>query len=265
MKHWKAVPPLALALLSFTIPRGGERGGAAVPAAAASGLWQKAVEIHRRNNEWYPGRISILSEVLNRRGEPYSVTQLFFSLSLEADGRMRTELVRALKNGEDTTEKMKARVKIRSPQESMDPEKEETYSVTISDSPFDPERQKSVAFSPRGERQVLFGHSCRRFDFTYRTTIVRKGKPEELTWTGMAWLEEGSGLPVKLEFSLEPLPSRIRSLWTVYLYETARPDKWVLSHVQISGQGGFLFIKKRFRSTTTFSDYRLPPPKAAVK
>ena len=155
---------------------------------------------------------------------------------------------------------MKSKVTIRNPREGMAPDDENTYSVSISDSPFNPERQGAVSFSASGEKRLLFGHLCQRFDFTYQTTIVRKGEKEKLTWSGMAWLEEGSGLPVKLEFSLAPLPSRIRSLWTIYLYETARPDQWVLSKVTISGHGGFLFIKKRFRTTTTFSDYRRRPP-----
>ncbi len=155
-----------------------------------------------------------------------------------------------------------SKVAIRHPEDPLDPEKEDSYSMSISDSPFVPERQAAVTFSARGEKRLLFGHSCRRFDFTYRTTIVRKGKTEKLTWTGMAWLEQESGVPVKLEFSLAPLPSRIHSLWTVYLYDTARSDRWVVKKVAISGHGGFLFITKRFRTTTTFSDYRRSPAKA---
>jgi hypothetical protein len=79
---------------------------------------------------------------------------------------------------------------------------------------------------------------------------------EKLAWTGMAWLEENSGMPLKLEFSLTPLPKRIRSLWTVYLYEVSQPDRWLLKQITISGEGGFLFIKKKFRSTTAFSEFR---------
>ncbi len=54
-------------------------------AASPAGLWQKAVDIHRHNSDWYPERITILSEVLNRQGLPSSVTQLLFSLHMGAD------------------------------------------------------------------------------------------------------------------------------------------------------------------------------------
>jgi hypothetical protein len=259
VKTRRAALLVTLALLGLVPCRGdraGEPAALPFPAADGAGLWQKALNIYRSNQDWYPERISILSEVLDRHEQPYSVTQLDFSLRLDADGRMRTELTRALKNGEDTTEKMRAKVEIRSPQDGMDPEKEESYSVSISDSPFNPERQGFVTVQANGERRILFGHACRRFDFSYRTSIFRKGQAEELTWIGMAWLEEGSGMPVKLEFSLDPMPRRIRSLWTIYLYDTAQPDKWVVNKVKITGHGGFLFIKKYFRSTTIFSQYR---------
>lgn len=267
MKRHPAVLLLALFLLA-SAPARNRAPGQGVngqEAAAPAGLWQKAVDICRRNSDWYPERITILSEVLNRQGQPSSVTQLFFSLRLGVDGRLNTELTRALKNGEDTTAKMRSKVAIRHPEDTMDPEKEDTYSMSISDSPFVPERQQAVTFSARGEKCLLFGHACRRFDFSYQTKIIRKGETEKLTWTGMAWLEEGSGLPVKLEFTLTPLPSRIRSLWAIYLYDTTSPDHWVLSKVTISGQGGFLFIRKQFRTTTTFSNYRRPSAKEATK
>lgn len=263
MNMSKAALLPAIFLFAFASRQGAGPGRAPVePAAAPAGLWARAVNIHRQNRNWYPERIAILSEVLNRRGQPTSVTQFFFSQRMGADGRLDTELARALKNGEDTTLKMRQKIRIRDPRQGEGSDNEDTYSVSISDSPFVPERQHAVAFRAGNEKRFLYGHSCQRFDFSYRTKIVRKGETEELIWNGMAWLEEGSGLPVKLEFTLTPLPSRIRSLWAIYLYDTARPDCWVLNKVTISGQGGFLFIRKQFRTTTTFSDYRRPGAKA---
>jgi hypothetical protein len=266
----KGKAALLLALLFFMVQpgRSNETGKAAAePAGAANpdGLWQKALSNYQKNSDWYPEKIAVLSEVLDRHGQPDSVTQLFFTLSLDTKGRMRTELTRALKNGKDISEEMKKKVEIRNPDETKAPKKEESVTVSFSDSPFNPDRQKSVTFHAGSEKQMLLGHLCQRFDFTYQTEIMRKGESEKLTWTGMAWLEENSGMPLKLEFSLTPLPKRIRSLWTIYLYEVSQPDKWILKKIMISGQGGFLFIKKRFRSTTTFSDYRRQPQKGDEK
>lgn len=264
MKKTKAILLLGLALLAFTPHKGNGPGRASSkPAAAASpaDLWQKALSVYSRNRDWYPEKITILSEVLNRYGQPYSVTQLFFTISGSPDGRLHAVLARALKNGNDTTKELKSKVTILSLEEGMDPTNKDTYSVSISDSPFDPEHQGAVTFHSSGEKQTLFGRTCARYDFSYQTKIIRKSEKEKLTWKGMAWLEEASGVPVKLEFSIEPLPRRLHSIWTIYLYDMANPGKWVVKKVNISGQGGFLFIKKRFRSTTTFSDYRRHPQK----
>jgi hypothetical protein len=258
MKKYKAILLDGLVLLTFTPQKGNGSGRASnKPAAAASaGLWQKALSIYRKNREWYPEKITILSEILNRQGQPYSVTQLFFTINRDPGGSLHTVLARSLKNGKDTTKDMKSKVTILSLDEEVDPNNEGTYSVSISDSPFDPERQEAVAFHASGEKQFLFGHMCAKFDFSYQTEIIRKGEKEKLCWKGMAWLDEASGIPVKLEFSIDPLPRRIRSIWAIYLYDMANPEKWVVKRVDMAGQGGFLFIRKRFRNTTTFTDYQ---------
>lgn len=261
----KRTAALLLALVFFTIMPGRGEETTKAAAADAAGLWQKALGIFQKNSDAYPEKISILSEVLDRRDQPDSVTQLFFTMSMDAKGQMHTELTRALKNGKDISEKMKKNVEIRNLNENNTPKKEASLTVSLSDSPFNPGQQKNVSFRASEEKQMLFGHSCRRFDFTYQTEIIRKGASDKLTWTGMAWLEEDSGMPLKLEFSMAPLPKRIRSLWTTYLYEVSQPDRWVLKKIMITGQGGFLFIKKRFRSTTTFSDYRRQPQRGDKK
>ncbi|MBU4405379.1 MAG: hypothetical protein L6428_03845 [Candidatus Aminicenantes bacterium] len=261
MKKMTAVLMLVIVFFTLKSGRGNATGitAAAVTPVDPAGLWQKALDIFRKNSDFYPGKITILSEILNRHDRPDSVTQLFFSIYMDTRGQLFTEMTRALKNGKDISDEMKKKVEIRDLKEDKVLPKKDSLTVSLSDSPFNPERQKNVSFHASAEKQMLFGHFCRRFDFTYQTEIVRKGEPEKLTWSGMAWLDENSGLPLKLEFSLEPLPKRIHSLWTIYLYEITPPDNWVLKKITISGQGGFLFIKKRFRSTTNFSDYRRQP------
>lgn len=256
MKKRAALFLLALAVFMPGARRAEERPGTDAAQASAAALWQKALDVFRKNSDWYPGKVVILSEVLNRRDRLDSTTQLFFSIRMDEAGRMQTELTRALRNGEDVSEKMRKKVAIRGPQEMQPPGKKDSLNISLSDSPFNPDRQRHVSLRPNPGKAALFGHRCRRFDFTYFTEITRNGKIEKLTWTGMAWLDEDSGMPLKLEFSLAPLPKKIHSLWTVYSYEIARPDRWLLKQITITGHGGFLFIKKKFRSTTAFSDYR---------
>ena len=249
---------ILLALLGMA---GAAGGGPPAPPhpVGPHGLWRKAIEIHQRNRDWYPERVVILSEVLTRSGQPSSLTEMVFRLHLDARGRVQAELERSRKNGADTTERTRAKVTIRSPEEGVDPGDDTAYSVSLTDNPFAAAHQGAVQAFATAERQALFGRLCRRFNFTYRTTIVRKGKTDELTWRGMAWLDEASGVPVKLEFTFSPLPGLVRSLWSIYLYDIDSPDRWVLKRVSMTGSGGFLFIRKNFRTTTTFSQYRRAP------
>jgi hypothetical protein len=267
LKKRTAALMLFLVFFIFKPGRGNATGttAAAAPPADPARLWQKALDIFRKNSDLYPEKITIISEILDRHNQPNSVTQLFFTIDMDANGKLVTKLTRALKNGKDISDEMRKKVEIRDLNQDKTPPKKDSLTVSLSDSPFNPERQKNVTFHASAEKQMLFGHFCQRFDFTYLTEIVSKGEPEKLTWSGMTWLDENSGLPLKLEFSLEPLPKRIRSLWTIYLYEISEPDNWILKKITISGQGGFLFIKKRFRSTTTFSDYRRPPQRGDEK
>lgn len=248
-------------LLALLGTAGAADNGHSAPSRleGAHGLWRKAIEIHQRNRDWYPERVVIHSEVLSRSGQPSSLTEMVFRLRLDACGRVQAELERARKNGHDTTERTRAKVTIRSPEEGVDPEDDTAYSVSLTDSPFAAARQGAVQAFATAERQTLFGRLCRCFNFTYRTAIVRKGKAEELTWRGMAWLDEASGMPVKLEFTFSPLPGLVRSLWSIYLYDIESTNRWVLKRVSMTGHGGFLFIRKNFRTTTTFSQYRLAP------
>jgi hypothetical protein len=262
LKNKAFVMLLLSVFFTFITCRGDETVQTTTAAAAAAnpaGLWQKALEIAKKNSDWYPAKISILSEVLDRHDQPYSVTELFFSISLDAAGKMLTHLDRAAKNGKDISEEMRKNLDIHNPNDEPAGGGKNSLTISLSDSPFNNERQKFVSYQDSGERQMLFGHTCSRYDFSYQTEIIRKGKREKLTWTGMAWLEEQSGAPVKLEFSITPLPKRIRSLWTIYLFDLSHSGVWVLKEIRISGQGGFLFIKKSFRSHTRFSQYQLQP------
>jgi len=228
-------------------------------AGQPDGLWQKALDIFRRNSDWLPGKVSVVSEILDRKGRPDSVTELFFDIVFDEKNAARTELTRAFRNRKDVTAEMKKNLAGSDNQNEKDTGKKNRFTVSLSDIPFNPEKQQDVTVSAHAEKQLLFGRNCQRFDFSFRTAIVQKGRKEDLTWVGKAWLDEYSGVPVKLEFSFEPLPRNVHRFWMIYLYDVSATADWTLKEIQAEGQGGFLFIKKGFRSTTVFSDYRRRP------
>jgi hypothetical protein len=241
---------MLVALQGFARVKGGQ-----TPDTPA-GLWRKAVETYRANEDCYPGRAAIVSEVWSGRKKLVSLTEMAFSFRPAARGRLRVELESSRRNGVDTTEKMRSKPKVFGPLKGLAHGDVATNSVSLSESPFDPGAQEGVSFASREERQTIRGRHCRRFDFTFRAAVAEDGVAQNVTWSGRAWLEEESGRPVRLEFSIAPLPPRFRRAWIVYDYETEQPDRWVVKSVTISGQGGILFIKRFFTVTTTFSDFR---------
>jgi hypothetical protein len=242
-------------------PPDSERARESPAAKAVTGLWQKAVEIYRENRDWYPEKAAIVSEVRNGRNKFLSLTEMFFTLRLSGGAPMQILLDRSLRNGVDTTAKMRSKAKFRHLLEGIAVGEGGLFSVSMSDSPFDPDRQAAVSVTPREGTKVIRGRSCCLFDFSFSPGL-KKGGPR-VTWLGQAWLEDQSGMPVELAFSISPLPGKIRSARMVYHYET-EPGPCVVKDMAITGTGRFLFIKRHFKVTTTYSQYRRAPS-AAVK
>ena len=233
------------------------RESPAAEAAPGPGLWQKAVEIYHANSDWYPEKAAIVSEVRNGRNKFLSLTEVFLTLGPGGPAR----LDRSLRNGVDTTAKTRSKAKVRDLLEGIANGEDNPFSISMSDSPFDPDRQAAVSVTPREETKVLRGRSCRLFDFGFSPGVKKGGS--RVTWLGQAWLEDQSGTPVELAFSISPLPGKIRSARVVYRYET-ESGPCVVKDMAITGTGRFLFIKRHFKVTTTFSQYRRAPS-AAVK
>jgi len=233
--------------------------------ANPSGLWQKALDVFQKNNGLIPNKMEIFSEMLDRKGRPDSLAKYSFNIIVDDQGKTRTELTQAFKDNQDVTAEIKKKMAISEAQEKKTAGKKDSVIISMADTPFNPDRQQDVTVRANAEKQLLFDKVCQRFDFSFKTEAVRKNKKESLIWVGKAWLEENSGIPLKLEFSFEPLPKHVNRLWMIYLYESTASGDWFLQEIKAQGQGGFLFIKKGFRSSTRFSDYRRRPQKGDEK
>jgi hypothetical protein len=247
-----------------------------IPAAAAlatveeggtnpAGLWQKALAVFQKNNDLIPHKMEVFSEMLDRQGRPDSVAKYYFNIIVDGQGKTRSELTQAIKDNRDITLETKKKMADRDDPREKPGGKKKALTMSLGDTPFNPDRQQKVTVRAHNEKQLLFGRLCRRFDFSFKADMGGEDKEENPTWVGKAWLEENSGIPFKLEFSFEPLPKHVNNLWTIYLYEVNAVGDWFLKEITVQGQGGFLFIKKGFRSTTRFNDYRRQPEKESGK
>lgn len=231
-------------------------------ASAAPELWRRAVAVFEANKQWIPGHVRAAFAIVNDKGKPKRTSEREMRYSLDGRGRVQAELVRALDDGRDVT--AKARADLRRDEEGQDARAGEgrRASVSLGDVPFAAEKQDQVEVLARSETAALFGMACRRFDFSMRLSLAGSAgaKGKSILLRGMAWIDEEGGRPVKLEFAPDPLPSKVRSLWTVFTYGPGAGNEWLLKEIASEGAGGFLFIKKRFRSRIELSDHFAAPP-----
>jgi hypothetical protein len=72
--------------------------------------------------------------------------------------------------------------------------------------------------------------------------------------TGTAWLAAASGVPVRLVYTLDPLP-RFVTRFEVRETFAVVGELWALRSVEIEGDGRFLFVRRRVESRLEFSEY----------
>jgi hypothetical protein len=217
-----------------------------------AGIWKKAVALAARNANWVPSDLYLRVEELNRSGLVKNIRETWMKLSLDDSERLKPEVVRALKNGEDVTDE--AREKQR--RKTGDAGEEDDSSIQVT-TPFDPDVREAVTFAATGERRVISRSRCVGFEFTQEVE-PSKGKPFRLR--GKAWLEEGTGAPLLMTFTLDPKPLGVKQIENTVRFEFQGNERWYPQSVETEGTAGFLFIKKTFRTRMEFSGYERKEP-----
>lgn len=235
------------------------------PHPGVDSLWAQALTLSEANSNWVPGSIYVHMQEVDKHGEPKDdkVQEIWSRLYLGEEGEVESELLKAIDGGEDVTEKeraKRAREDAKKDKESADGDDEDDGGVTIEGySPFDPEKQGGVTVRPTGLEQVIDDKTCVIIEFEDRRGGDEEDDDDNVVFTGRAWLEKGTGIPVRIQFTSDPLPKRVKKMETVVTYEYGGPDSWYARSTHVVATGGFLFIKKHFRFDATFSDHwRLP-------
>ncbi len=236
------------------------------PAGAEAGpdsLWVKAVALYEANDDWVPGLIHMHMQEVDKHGQPKDDKgqEVWTRLRLGDDGEVEAEVVKILDDGEDVTEKEKAKEEKKETEQGDDEEDGEGDGFTMEGyAPFDPEHQEGLDVRATGEEEVVGGRRCAVFEFVdVREREDEDDDDETVTVTGRAWLEVGTGTPFKVEYTTDPLPKRVKKMNTTVFYELDEPGSWRAGSMNVQATGGFLFIKKHFNMDMTFDDYwRMP-------
>jgi hypothetical protein len=241
--------PALLVTLFFILPLCAQK------TSIQDSLWQKAVTLSGANEDWVPGLLVVRMEMLDGRGSTQNTEETWLKMSLGPDGKIKKDLIKQVKDGK-VKDGPETKVEARSGDGKKKGEKKGTsISVSSSDNPFSPKVQGNVSAKRTAQLKTILGKPCAGYEFKLST---KEGE----TVSGTAWLEDPTGIPLEIQYSVRPLPAHVQRLSTLVRYETTPEGAWRPREMVMEGSGGFLFIKKAYRGVIRFSDYWKCPPSA---
>ncbi len=267
---------ILLCALALPAPAKAAAPDSTAAAKAQPPLWAQAVKIFEANKDLVPGKVLQKIQELEDDGRVKSESNAEISLALDGAGKIKSDVVKATKDGKDVTAAERKKADERSQKEAAREQKkkdagkkakkdaksdsdkdskEDSHSISSGDSPFDPEIQKDVCVTETGARETIGSRSCVRFGYTYPVPAKKPSKGKPTMVKGTAWIEESTGNPVKIEFTNDPLPKGAKSMLTKLHYGSGGNGSWILERMEFEGSGSFLFIKKRIRGDISLGDY----------
>ncbi len=230
--------------------------GLPLPASAdtpADSLWLRAVNLSEESKDLVPGTIESYMQEMDKHGKPKDEDKYRHSwgkLCLRDDGEIEYESVKVIKDGEDITEEERAKERERQEEEDEDSDgiNPEGYS------PFDADSQDRMFIERLEETETADGKDLA----VYRFVKLPADKDDEEV-IGKAWFDIATAVPVRIEYTTDPLPKRVKRMVTTMEYIYSAPDTLVVGKMIVDATGGILFIKKHFRAKMIFTDHWLRP------
>ncbi len=210
-------------------------------AQAANGmdadeLWSRAEAAWKIGAAYAPTGMVVVSTELDGKGKATKTEELEYRISYEG-GTARPELVRAVENGKDVTEKRRA-----ADAKSKDAAREDDGRMFEDTVPF------SGLARPKLERG----------DATPRDGGLRAAyriKDRESGYAGFANFGAG-GDAESLDYRSDPLPDMVTRMEGRIGFERLADGALVVSSCAMEGEAVILFVKKGFRMTMRFTGYR---------
>lgn len=254
----RRLAPLALALAAL-LPVVGRAGAPPAGTAVPAELLARLAESDRRL-EPFTRKGSCESrtvwEELDRHGKVKSRSE-FHSRVRYDGGEMSTEVIRAVRDGQDVTaEEREKRAKEKARKKESSGKKQVRLSF---ESPFAPSKQSAYRFrmlgpDPSGPNRV-------------RIAYEPAGERTVELSVGEAVVDTAEGRMVRMSGHPSKFPWFVERMEVTLVYEEPTPLGSMLSRMEGEGEGGFLFIRKRMRMQGTFGDWKAdaPAPPAAKR
>jgi|GEM_PF-1572980 len=195
--------------------------------------------------------LSMRIEELDKGGKVEHFTELV-QRKTSQNGKETTKLLSANRDGKDILEERKGAwersVDSKKQQESdKKPDKKNGLSFNFT-SPFSSTEQSKYRFVVLGPDK----DDAQKLWIAY----APRGKSSPQLLVGQALIEPSSGALVRERQHPSENPSHVDRMEIKTEYAASTPYGNTLSLIEVKGEGGFLFIRKRIRTTLSFSDYQ---------
>jgi len=219
----------------------------------ASSLWERAVTLYSSYDDLIPGRMEIQFDQYNGRGKLVATEESEIDIWVDSNGDINSRIIRATKDGDDVTEERRENPRSGAPPFGGRPGSEEEDGdggafAGLQRSPFDPAEQPNVRIVEVGLPVVVDGARVQAFEYEHETGA-------ESVTRGTAWLAAETGEPVRLDATVEPLPSFVREFALRQRFDRDDEGRWIVRELEFDGVGRFLFLERRIESRLIFSDY----------
>jgi hypothetical protein len=220
----------------------------------SAACWQKGDNAALLSKDYVPGKIYAKSEQLDGDGKTKEQNEMWIEI---LPGEKEAKLIKALENGKDITkEKLEEEKKIKEKAKEKGKKNDEEQSIGLSSEeivPFLTNSKKPVIYKFLGKEKEN-GVEYNVFEFL-KEYIQKKGKKEEaIKHKGKIWLDAVSGMPVKSQYTYNPLPSMVKQM-EINTTFVAEGGKFFAKDHKMYVKAGFLFFKKRFRISFVLDGY----------
>jgi hypothetical protein len=182
-------------------------------------------------------------ELANDKGTTLETWENHYRLSPVGAEGVSTEVVSALHNGEDVTDKER---EAQARREAAARTGGRAPAFAGIEDPFDPAVQQAATVRPLGERKAVDGRDCASFE-------IRVQKKDG-GYEGTVWLELVTGLPVELSYRPTRLPFGVHRMVTTVRYGGPAGEALPV-RVEVEGSGAILLLKRTFRSAVVLGGY----------
>ena len=268
-KHWWTV---CAVLFWFILVQTGWVFG-----APQDDLWLNAVGIAEENQGWIPGVTTIINQSLDRKGKTTSSTEMSIKTSLAEDGTLKRELAggmfpggagdqggfggRGNFSGQRPQQNQQGDSGQNAPNQQRQPGQHgqqggqnpmmgQMFGAQFS--PFSKDTQDSITIERTAKTERVTGKSCVVYEF------VMSGGEQPVS--GRAWLEQNSGVPVKVALDTVKNEQLGADVTTEMYYTSNENGDWYPNAiVTIRETKKLVLFKEQTRLTMKFTDYfRMP-------